>query len=237
MASNLILTGGIFHPFETAAPALAELLSEVGIDSVVRWDVDEALAEMADGAAYDLVTVYALRWRMLDHEKYEPYRAEWAMSLSSAARTALSAHVRSGGGLLGLHTATICFDDWPEWPELLGGRWVWGRSHHPPVGPVQVRLDTRGHPLTRGLDDFSLQDEVYHHLDMVPDAVALATADNPEGEGPQTVIWAHTVDSGRVVYDALGHDAAALRAPVHSRILQRAAAWATGRSDKQVEAI
>lgn len=234
MATNLILTGGIFHPFETAAPALAGVLDEVGIASTIRWDVDAALAEMADGAAYDLVTNYALRWRMLDHEKYEPYRDEWALSLSADARAALATHVHEGGGLLGLHTASICFDDWPEWRDLLGGKWVWGTSYHPPLDQVDVKFIGGDNPLTAGLADFSLEDEVYHHLDCVAGVTPLATARTAEGEGPQTVAWSHVSGRGRVVYDGLGHDAASLTHPVHSRFLKRAALWAIGRSDKEI---
>lgn len=237
MASNLILTGGIFHPFEAAAPALADVLGEVGITSTIRWDVDAALAEMADGAEWDMVTNYALRWRMLDHEKYAPYRDEWALSLSDGARAALSDHVRKGGGLLGLHTASICFDDWPEWRNLLGGTWVWGTSHHPPLAPVDVQFKNSDHPLTAGLPDFSLEDEVYHHLDCVAGVTPLATATTAEGEGAQTVAWAHVYGRGRVVYDGLGHDAASLTDPVHRRFIARAALWTLGQVDKEISQI
>jgi len=234
MLSNLLLTGGIFHPFETAAPALADILGEAGVRSVIRYDVDEALSEMADGRGYDMVTVFALRWRMLDHEKYKPYRDEWALSLSLKARTALKAHVMEGGGLLGLHTASICFDDWPEWQGLLGGKWVWGTSSHPPIGRVDVHFDDGNSVLTRGLGDFSIQDEVYHHLALVPGVTPLIIANTAEGEGPQTVGWAHEAGQGRVVYDGLGHDAEALNEPEHSRFLKRAALWVTGKPEKEI---
>lgn len=234
MATNLILTGGIFHPFETAAPALADILDEAGIQSVIRYDIDEALSEMADGRSYDMVTVFALRWRMLDHEKYKPYRDEWALSLSGKARQALKAHVMAGGGLLGLHTATICFDDWPEWQALLGGRWIWGTSYHPPLDLVEVHFEDENCVLTRGLGDFRIQDEVYHHLDCVPGVTPLIVAQTAEGEGPQTVGWAHESGQGRVVYDGLGHDADALGAPEHRRFIKRAALWITGKSEKEI---
>ena len=53
-----------------------------------------------------------------------------------------------GGGLFGFHTACLCFDDWDEWRDILGGVWVWGRSRHPPLGPAAVSKTAEDHPLT-----------------------------------------------------------------------------------------
>ncbi|TDJ28905.1 MAG: ThuA domain-containing protein, partial [Gammaproteobacteria bacterium] len=58
---NVLLTGGINHPFEEASAALVELLNDIGIESVVTTDVDEAVEELATA---DLFTIYACRWRM-----------------------------------------------------------------------------------------------------------------------------------------------------------------------------
>jgi hypothetical protein len=38
------------------------------------------------------------------------------------------------------------------------------------------------------------------------------------------------------VYDSLGHDSASLEHPVHRRLLQRAALWASGANPEAVEA-
>ena len=55
---NVMLIGGIYHPFEEAAAALAELLAKQDITSVITSDVDEAVEEL-DTA--DMFTLYALR--------------------------------------------------------------------------------------------------------------------------------------------------------------------------------
>lgn len=240
MARNLILTGGIRHPFADAAPALARMLEAVGISSEVTTDVEGGISMLAE-QTFDLVTVYALRWRMLGDEKYAPYRAEWAFSPSPAARRALSDHVGNGGGLFGLHTAALCFDDWPAWRDLLGGAWVWGQSFHPPRGAVAARATDLAHPITAGLSAFESVDEVYSNLALAADAAPLMTAraiGGPGGDGVRDwpVLWARAVGHGRAVYDALGHDRSALEHPVHRRILARAALWAIGRSDDEVRA-
>ena len=114
---------------------------------------------------------YRLRVAM-DHEqgdKYAPYRARWGFSLSADGRArGIESHLARGGGLLALHTAIICFDDWPGWKDILGGRWQWGRSSHPPYGRSKC-VPTR--PTIRcfaALPAFNLDDEAYGNLDLAP---------------------------------------------------------------------
>ncbi len=227
MIRNLILTGGIGHPFADAAPALGGVLAEAGVASTVTDDIEAGLRTL-DGGGFDLLTVYALRWRMLGNEKYAPHRDAWAFSLSVEGRERLARFVTGGGGLLGLHTALICFDDWPEWKDLLGGAWAWGRSAHPPRGTVTLRPTVTPHPITDGLPAFEVTDEAYGNLDLAPDLVPLATVEAADGVA-WPALWARTVGRGRAVADALGHDRAALEHPVHRRLLGRAARWAAGR--------
>jgi type 1 glutamine amidotransferase len=229
-ARNVILSGGIFHPFEKTSAELAALLAPLGIESEVHEHPDAAAAALDDA---DLLTVNALRWRMYG-EKYDPHRAEWAYSPSDATRDRLVDFVRSGGGLLGIHTASICFDDWPGWGALLGGAWVWGTSHHPPPGPFGVVPTASPHPITRGLGGFELEDEVYSALALRPEVAPLLASD--AATGAQPLLWACERGRGRVVYDALGHDERSFAHETHRRLLRRAALWALGRDDAEVEA-
>ncbi len=228
---NLSLTGGIAQPFEEAAAALAALLEPYGIRSDVTEDIEDGLAGLARGE-FGLLTVYALRWRMENDEKYAPQRERWGLSLSQAGRAAITNHVAQGGGLLGLHTAVICFDDWPEWGSILGGMWVWGQSGHPPLGTATVRIDEPDDPIVRGLPDFTLQDEVYGNLHMERGVRPIASASAEDDWQP--ILWTRQLGSGRVAFDGLGHDANSINHPVHRRILTRAALWASGADEKEV---
>lgn len=238
MTLALIFSGGINHPFEHSAPALARVLSEAGLEVRLSYELDEVLAGLRANPQA-LLVIYALRWGMTQHEKYEPHRAEWAMTLSEAARETIAGHVRAGGGLFGLHTATICFDDWAAWGDVLGGAWQWGVSYHPLLGPVRARLDAE-HWLTRGLGDFALTDEVYSNQRVLPGVEIVGWAETSGADavatGWQPVLWTHRYGAGRVIYDGLGHDAASLQHPIHRRLVQRAALWASGHPQHIVEA-
>lgn len=226
------MSGGIFHPFEESSAELARQLEAVGVESEITEDIEAGLEALA-GGCYGLLTVNALRWRMAG-EKYDEYRERWRFDLSAHGRRAITDHVSAGGGLLGLHTASICFDGWQHWGEILGGIWVWGQSRHPEFGAVDVRV-AGDHPIVHDVADFRVDDEIYHHLDLQPDVVPLLSAQRDEGT--QTLLWARSFGRGRVVYDALGHDAASIAHPQHVQILQRAALWALGRSDQEVREI
>ena len=235
MTRNLIISGGIYHPFIETSAALAALMEPLGIQSTITEDIEGALQSLHD---YDLVTLNCIRWRMIQNDKYIPFRDEWAMELSQSGRDALLSHVHSGGGLLGMHTASICFDTWPEWKDLLGVMWDWDHSFHPEISDIKVDVADGAHPIVNGMQGFDLFDEIYHHL-------AATTADEDEApgllfaeadEGRQPLMWARDVGKGRVVYDSLGHDTGSITHPTHSRFIQRSALWALCR-DAEMEAI
>ena len=240
MVRNLLIAGGVHHPVENSAPSVKSILARSGIETDVVEDVEEGCRMLARGT-YDLLTFGAIRFRM-QAPQYEQYRARWALDFSEAGRSAIREHVGRGKPLLALHAAIISFDNWPEWGEILGGRWVWGQSGHPPFGAVDVRFSREAaSPLTSQLPDFQCNDEVYGGLWVSPDvkplaeARALAAADGKPGPW-MPVLWAREWQGGRVVYDALGHDSASLEHPVHQRLMTRAALWALGRDDKEIAA-
>jgi len=220
--SHLILVGGIFHDFRASAETLADVLEPLGVESRIEADIDAGLASLAEEPV-DLLTVNALRWEMIG-EKYDPYRDAEAYSPPSKTRAAFEAHLSSGGALLGLHTASICFSDWPEWGSLLGGHWVWGTSWHPPPESVTV-TPTKGAPLSHLLP-FEVQDELYTDLSLEPGVRVLAYGHSTAMPTPQPVVWSHKVGAGRVIYDALGHDGDSLNHPSHAQLLRDTVSWA-----------
>ena len=233
MARNLIIAGGVHHPMEASVPSLTARLAEIGVESDAVEDVEEGCRLLA-GGGYELLTFSAIRFRM-DAPQYEQYRERWALAFSEVGRQSIRAHLQRGGALLAVHAASIAFDDWPGWGDILGGRWVWGQSGHPPFGTAEVQfLNGAASPLTAGLPDFQCEDEVYGSLWVAPDVTPLARARPLKGAdgGPgawMPVLWTRNWQGGRVVYDALGHDAASLKHPVHKRLMKRAALWALGR--------
>lgn len=230
-ASNLLLTGGYFHPFDETGPALADLLGDVGIESELETDLDRGFERLAGSNGFELLTVYALRWRML-HPRFDDERDRWAYEVGDEHREAVRAHLAHGGGLLAVHTAAICFDDWPEWAAIVGGAWNWERSSHPLPRMLEIDVRTDAHPIVSGMGGFEVEDELYSFLDWEPDVEPLMTS--PRRGEDQPLLAARERFGGRVVYDALGHDMRSLGHPAHQTILRRSALWALGRPDEEV---
>jgi len=221
---NLVLNGGP-HPFDQTTPRLVRMLTDSRIASTVHDDIEEGL-DVLSRDPHDLLTVHCLRWTMLQSPKYAPLQATWAYVPSEAARAAIIAHLNRGGGLLGLHTAAISFDTWPEWRECLGARWSWGVSHHQPLGTVEVSIDRHDHPVTRGVEPFTCEDEAYAQMDVAPGAEVLARARAGEdAHAHAAVLVQEGRFPGRTAYVSLGHGASTFEHPDYRRLVSQAAAW------------
>ena len=220
----LIYSDGYAHPFAESSAALAKMLAAQGWTVSIEADLDAALAQLVD---VQLFAVNALRWTMVQHEKYAPHRAEHGFTMDDPQLAAIERFVTQGGRLLALHTAVICWDNQPGWRALLGGGWEWDRSWHPPLGPVAVTPSAAGR--AAGLVDFSVTDEAYHRLDPAADCsvLACAAAGDP-ANGLHPVAWTRRHGAGRVAVDALGHDAASLEEPGHAALLAHLIDWLDG---------
>ena len=212
----LILTGGP-HPFAETTPLLAALLAGEGCAVVIVEDPDE-MAHRLDEGDTDLLVANTLRWRMLD-DRFADQRHRFGYSTPPATAAAIHAWVNGGGRLLACHGAPICFDDWPGWGDLLGARWSWGQSEHPPLGEVHLRITAPEHPLVAGLADAVITDECYGFLEHTAPIEALVTAAHGGVDHP--LLWERPVGTGRAVVCLLGHGAVSFEHPTHAEILRR----------------
>jgi len=105
--------------------------------------------------------------------------------------------VRSGGSLIGVHSASDTWHEWPEWVEMLGGEFL----EHPPEFAAGIVVEDQKHPATRGLSSLMFVEEIYSfknfHRDRVNVLLSL--------RGAQPLAWWRNYGSGRVLYTALGH--------------------------------
>ena len=207
-----IFSGGHGHYFASTSAGLSEILAGRDFEVHTETDFDVGIQRLGET---DLLVVNALRWTMVQHEKYAPFRRAHAFRMAPGRMQRLAGWVREGGRLLAMHTAVICFDTEPEWLNLLGGGWRWGASHHPPRGPLRIA--------PTGAEAFDLVDEAYHHLSPAADVEILATCD--AGEGAQPVAWTRRYGAGRVAVDTLGHDRQSLDTLGHALLIDGLIDW------------
>ncbi len=140
----------------------------------------------------------------------------------------LAKFVKSGRGLVVLHGVSGAFPDWPEFRELIGR--VWGPKHgHDPRGPFDVKVVNRQHPITRGMQDFTTDDELYVGFVGESPIEVLATARSRRTGKDEPVAFVMQYGKGRVFHTPLGHDGRAVLLPGPAELLRRGCLWAAGR--------
>jgi hypothetical protein len=123
--------------------------------------------------------------------------------------------VREGKGFVAAHIGLTAFESWPEFGELIGGRYD-GHPWNTVAGTVIN--EAPDFPATRHLPPtFILTDEFYQAKDFSrASARVLLRLDvsklpsNPEyhgTDGDMPLVWAKTYGKGRVFYSSFGHDA------------------------------
>jgi type 1 glutamine amidotransferase len=196
------------HEFTSHALAIIERLGyESGAyDTFIRTDSNIAAmqpkkttGEPASGGP-SLATVDAIFF--LGHRD---------VPIDEAQKKELAAFVRDGKGFVAAHTALTAFDSWPEFGELMGGRY----DGHPWHSNGTVINEGGDFPATRHFPaTFDINDEFYQAKEFSPNARVLMRLDvskmPPHAELRNQgfpLVWAKTYGKGRVFYGSFAHDA------------------------------
>ena len=73
--------------------------------------------------------------------------AEKGALLDAAQRAAFQKYIRGGGGFVGIHSASGTERDWTWYGDLVGAFF----KVHPKIQKLEVKVEDRNHPSTRGL--------------------------------------------------------------------------------------
>ena len=225
MKKNLIVTGGIFHPFKETSNSLSKILSEMEYVSEITTDIEEGFSQLH---SFDLLTLNFLRWRMLNHEKYTPFRDEWQFSLSKNGQEYLKNYLKNGGSIIAFHTSSICFDDWTDYKKIIGGKWAWNKTFHPPQGLVEISA-INNHEISNKIKKFEIIDEIYHHLELEKTSRPFLKGLTRETNEEQIIGWTYKFGKGRVVYNALGHDSKSIENENFIQIIKQSINWLENR--------
>lgn len=175
--------------------------------------------ERADTSGFDAVVLYDMPRDITDAQK--------ARFLSLFQR---------GVGVVALHHALVSFQRWPDYERIIGGRWFdvpekGGDPRETPSGyehdvDQQIRV-VPGHPVTNGVADFAIHDEIYWGYRVGKDVTPLLTTSHPKSGNP--IAWTRTEQRSRVVYLQLGHGPSAYSNPSYRRLVHNAIRFAARR--------
>jgi uncharacterized protein len=161
------------------------------------------------------------------------------LPMSEVQKAALLDFVRSGGGFLGVHSATDTFYEWPDYGKLIGGYF----NEHPWHQKVTVAVADPKNSLVGFLPpSFAINDEIYQIRDfeaatsqvllrLDPTSVDLKAPNvRPQPYG-WPLAWTRMFGQGRVFYTALGHEEAVWRDPRYQQMLANAIGWVMRKAD------
>jgi hypothetical protein len=217
MTDVLVISGSApyvdeWHDFPTTSARVATILEGLGHSVRLTEDVEPALASPGPAGLVVLNLGGPAVARPAD--------------AAAAARAGLEGHLTAGGALLAMHSSVMALSTVPELRGILGGAWVVGRSMHPPHGEAAVERTAAEHPISTTLSDFRVLDERYSYLEVEPDATVLFDHEHDGARHP--LVWARTAGAGRIVYDALGHDATSYDSAGHQALIAQAVRWLLG---------
>lgn len=146
--------------------------------------------------------------------------------LPGQAQENLLNYVKGGKGFFVQHLASASFPTWAEFGKLCGRKWVMGTSGHGPRSVFQSKIVDKQHPITAGLSDFDVDDELYAKLQGNEKIQVLVTADSDWSKATEPLVFVQNYGKGRVVHNAFGHDRKALMTPEVQKIIARGTEWA-----------
>ena len=198
----------------------ADMHTEVTLRNIIRQDkrFEVVLVQDAEILGTDVPFDYDVL--LLHLKNYRTPKRNAAMQAN------LEKFVTEGGGLFVFHFACGAFEDWAGYEKLAGRVWDPKLPAHDPYGRFPVRIIDKTHPITKDIDNFEIQDELYTCLreSKIPIHVLAEAVSVVDGK---TYPMAFVLENGkgRIFHTTLGHDDRSLSVSGFQTMIKNALTW------------
>ena len=154
--------------------------------------------------------------------------------LDDSQKAELLQWVKDGHGFVAAHVGLTAFESWPEFGEMIGGRF----DQHPIVGAATVINEDPAFPATKHFPaSFPFNDEFYQPKDLSREKVDVLLRLDVSGmpsnpalhlNGDYPLVWAKMYGRGRVFYGSFGHAAEVWDLRSVQQMYFEAMRWALG---------
>jgi len=207
----LMILGGTWHDFDGFTAAMTPVLEKAGHTLDATYDLD-ALTQIE--GHYDLVVLNTcIGQANRDSGPTVP-------GPTDAQTESLASWVQDGGGLLAVHAATVAGQASPALRALMGGVFV----EHPPQFTFTIYPMYEEHPITAGIDAFTVHDEFY--IQKYDDTITIHAIALDRGVA-HPMVWSRSEGQGRVAYIAMGHGPEVWELEPYQRMMLQAIEWLT----------
>ncbi len=134
---------------------------------------------------------------------------------------------KEGVGMVFLHFTLSSQPNWDGYHDIVGGKWFLGeytpdqakRSTYFIDLEVDVKVLDNKHPVTEGLQDFTMTDVFYGNIHMEPEVHILLGSDNPK---LAPIAWTQKYNNSKVVYIMPGYSKKAFENPSYKKLVTNA---------------
>lgn len=171
-------------------------------------------------------------------EKIDPFDVlvfyDMVQKITPAQKQGFIELLKTGKGLVFLHHSLASYQEWNHFFNIVGGRYLleeqtlmnktYSASTYQHDVKIPVNIVNKNHPITKGLKNWILYDEVYGNIVVKPDVTVLLATDHPESS--RELAWCHKLYSSRIVTIQPGHDHHGYEDKNYQRLLIQAIGWA-----------
>ncbi|MCD4751450.1 MAG: ThuA domain-containing protein [Anaerolineaceae bacterium] len=207
----LILKGGSWHDGDGFANAMTALLTPLGWTVLSTYDMDQLLR--LEGNKIDLLISYTCFSANPD-----PEHQKGSVYLTDEQVDALAEWVRAGGKFLPAHAATAAGKTKALYSELIGGKFI----EHPPQFSFTVSPMYAPHPITEGIEAFTVLDEFYIETYSPEVNVHMVALDRGVAH---PMVWSKAEGKGRVAHVAPGHGPNVWQMPQYQQLMLNTIGW------------
>jgi len=213
----LLLSGRNNHEWQQTTPFIEKIFLQSGKFTVSVTEKTDTL-KMSDFIKFDVVLSNWNSWPENDFRWPE------------RTKKALLQFIKNGGGFVTFHASSSAFYNWPEFQKISTAAWIMDTTSHGKVSETNVSIINKKHPVTAGISDFVIFDELWLNAAVNPKFEVLGTASNQkitdEGLKSQPAIMVAGYGKGRIFHTILGHDLIAMESEGFQMLMLRGTEWA-----------
>jgi hypothetical protein len=153
-------------------------------------------------------------------------------SISELEKETYSKLLKAGKGLVFLHHSLASYQNWEEFKTIIGGKYH--KEQNTPQSSTyqhdvdfKVKIMNQKSPVTEGVSDFDIHDEVYGNTEVLQEAGPILSTDHPLSS--KVIGWIHRKENSRIVYIQPGHDKSAYTNHSYRKLVLQAIQYVTGK--------
>lgn len=211
----LVLCDDLWHPAEVIELGLKELACDHEF-TVIKSAKDVLTPEYI--AAFPVII--CCKGNVVNAANTAPWFEE---GVTEVTPKEFRQYIENGGGFISLHSGNTSGED-DEYTALVGNFF----KGHPPRCSYDVKFTDEGHPISKGVNDFTVRDEHYS-IELTMEGADIFCKTYSETGGEQIGGYTKEVGKGRLCVFTPGHTLSAWQNADFKKTLLNAIDWCSGK--------